>query len=165
VYSYCQAFQQLGVKCNFHFRPWRWSQYFLPKRWYLSTKVHDVTCWKKTPFKKTDVPSALHTMSAALSKGPLYFSQALSQDCQKWLLASSQLPVRPSICPSFHLSVRPSVFPSVRPSVRTEQLGSHVEKYSRARQATDDTTILRMRIACWIPKSTNTPTLIAFPLQ
>ena len=40
---------------------------------------------------------------------------------------------------------------------------------SRAGQATDDKIIRRMRIACWIPKATNTHsqyvTLIAFPLQ
>ena len=45
----------------------------------------------------------------------------------------------------------------------------YVEKYSRARQATDDKIIRRMRIACLIPKATNTHseyvTLIAVPLQ
>ena len=43
------------------------------------------------------------------------------------------------------------------------------KKYGTARQATRDNTIWRMRIACWIPKATNTHsqyvTLIAFPLQ
>jgi hypothetical protein len=42
------------------------------------------------------------------------------------------------------------------------------EKYDTAREATDDT-IRRMRIACWIPKVTNTRSeyviLFAFPLQ
>jgi hypothetical protein len=42
-----------------------------------------------------------------------------------------------------------------------------VEKYDRARQATDDNIIRRMRIACWITKATNTYSehviLIAFP--
>ena len=37
----------------------------------------------KTPFKKRDVPADLHNMSTALSKQPLYFPQALFQDCQK----------------------------------------------------------------------------------
>ena len=44
-----------------------------------------------------------------------------------------------------------------------------MEKYDVARQATDDNIIRRMRIACWIPKVTNTRTeyaiVIAFPLQ
>jgi len=44
-----------------------------------------------------------------------------------------------------------------------------VEKYGRTRQATDDSIIRRMRIACWIPKSINTHSeyviIIAFPLQ
>jgi hypothetical protein len=45
----------------------------------------------------------------------------------------------------------------------------NVEKYGRARQATDDNIIRRMRVACWIRKATNTypeyVILIAFPLQ
>jgi hypothetical protein len=44
-----------------------------------------------------------------------------------------------------------------------------VEKYCTAGQATDDSTIWRMRIACWINKATNTHSecviIIAFPLQ
>jgi hypothetical protein len=44
-----------------------------------------------------------------------------------------------------------------------------VEKYDRARQATDDNIIRRMRLACWITKATDTPSeyviLIAFPRQ
>ena len=44
-----------------------------------------------------------------------------------------------------------------------------MEKYPKAGQVTDDNTILRMRIACWIPKATNTHseyvTVIVFPLQ
>jgi hypothetical protein len=32
----------------------------------------------------------------------------------------------------------------------------NVEKYSRSRQAIDDNIIRRMRIACWIPKATDT---------
>jgi hypothetical protein len=46
-----------------------------------------------------------------------------------------------------------------------------VEKYGRARQATDDNITQRMRIACWITKATDihseyvTDLLIAFPLQ
>ena len=47
-------------------------------------------------------------------------------------------------------------------------LWHNVEKYCRAGQATGDTTIWRMRIACWISKATNTHsdyvTLIVFPL-
>jgi len=43
-----------------------------------------------------------------------------------------------------------------------------VEKYCTAGQATDDNIIRRMRIACWIPKATDTHSLfvilIAFPL-
>jgi hypothetical protein len=48
-------------------------------------------------------------------------------------------------------------------------LWGSVEKYCRARQATDDNVICRMCIAFWIPKSKNTHSeyviLIAFPLQ
>ena len=44
-----------------------------------------------------------------------------------------------------------------------------MEKYCTAGQATDDNIVRRMRIACWIPKATNTHSqyviLIAFPLQ
>jgi hypothetical protein len=46
-------------------------------------------------------------------------------------------------------------------------LGDNVEKYCTGGQATDD--IRRMRIACWLPKPTNTHSeyaiIIAFPLQ
>jgi len=45
----------------------------------------------------------------------------------------------------------------------------YVEKYCTARQATYDNTILRMRIACWTPKATNTESkcviICAVPLQ
>ena len=48
------------------------------------------------------------------------------------------------------------------------RLCDNVEKYCRAGQATDDN-IRRMRIACWLPKATNTHSeyviLIALPLQ
>jgi hypothetical protein len=42
-----------------------------------------------------------------------------------------------------------------------------MEKYGRARQVTDYTTIRRMRIACWIPKVTNTLSeyVMLIPLQ
>jgi hypothetical protein len=44
-----------------------------------------------------------------------------------------------------------------------------VEEYGRAREATDNNIIRRMRIAGWIPKATNTYTeyviFIVFPLQ
>jgi hypothetical protein len=44
-----------------------------------------------------------------------------------------------------------------------------VEKYGRARQATDDNIILRMRIVCWITKAIDTHSeyvmLIAYPRQ
>jgi hypothetical protein len=44
-----------------------------------------------------------------------------------------------------------------------------VEKYGRARDATDDTIIRRMRFACWITKATYTHSvfviIIAFPRQ
>jgi hypothetical protein len=43
------------------------------------------------------------------------------------------------------------------------------KKYGRGAQATADSTIRRMRIACWITKATNTHSgyaiLIAFPQQ
>jgi hypothetical protein len=49
------------------------------------------------------------------------------------------------------------------------RLCDDVEKYGRARQATDDNIIQRMCFACWITKATNTDSeyviLIAFPLQ
>jgi hypothetical protein len=45
----------------------------------------------------------------------------------------------------------------------------NVEKYCTAGKATDDNLIWRMRIACWIPKATDTHSeyaiLIIFPLQ
>jgi hypothetical protein len=45
----------------------------------------------------------------------------------------------------------------------------NVVNYGRARQATDDNIIQRMRLACWIPKATNTHSefgiLISFSLQ
>jgi hypothetical protein len=44
-----------------------------------------------------------------------------------------------------------------------------VEKYCTAGQATDDIIVRRMRIACWIPKTTKTHSefviFIVFPLQ
>jgi hypothetical protein len=44
-----------------------------------------------------------------------------------------------------------------------------VEIHSRARQATDDNILRRMRFACWITKATNTNSenikSIAFPVQ
>ena len=44
-----------------------------------------------------------------------------------------------------------------------------MEKFNTAGQATDDNIIRRMRIACWMPKATNTHSecviLIVFPLQ
>jgi hypothetical protein len=44
-----------------------------------------------------------------------------------------------------------------------------VEIYGRARQATDDNIIRRIRFACWITKATDTHSeyviIIAFPLQ
>jgi hypothetical protein len=44
-----------------------------------------------------------------------------------------------------------------------------MEKYCRAGEATDDNTIWRMRIACWITKTIETHSeyviLIVFPLQ
>jgi hypothetical protein len=48
-------------------------------------------------------------------------------------------------------------------------LWDNVEKYGRARQATDDNIIRRMRFACWVTKATDTHweyvILIAFALQ
>jgi hypothetical protein len=48
-------------------------------------------------------------------------------------------------------------------------LWDNVEKYGRARQATDDNIIRRMRFACWITKATDTHSefviLIAFTQQ
>ena len=45
-----------------------------------------------------------------------------------------------------------------------------MEKYGATRQATDDNIIQPMRIACWLPKATNTHSeyviiIIAFPIQ
>jgi hypothetical protein len=49
------------------------------------------------------------------------------------------------------------------------RLWDNVEKHERARQATDDNIIRRMRFACWITKATDTPSeyviLNAFPWQ
>jgi hypothetical protein len=49
------------------------------------------------------------------------------------------------------------------------RLWDNVEKYGRARQATGDNIIRRMRFACWITKATDTHSeyviLIAFPRQ
>ena len=39
---------------------------------------------------------------------------------------------------------------------KSRRLRDNVEKFCRAWQATDDNTIQHMRIACWIPKATNT---------
>jgi len=39
---------------------------------------------------------------------------------------------------------------------KSRRLWDNVKKYGRARQATDDSIIRRMRIACWIPKATDT---------
>jgi hypothetical protein len=48
-------------------------------------------------------------------------------------------------------------------------LWDNVEKYSTAKQATDCNTVRRMRVACWIPKSTDTHSksiiLIVFPFN
>jgi len=45
----------------------------------------------------------------------------------------------------------------------------YVEIYGKARQATEDNIIRRMRFACWIIEATNTHSeyviIIAFPLQ
>ena len=49
------------------------------------------------------------------------------------------------------------------------RLWDHVEKYCRDGQTTNNSIIMRMRIACWIPNTTQTQLvyvmLIAFPLQ
>ena len=49
------------------------------------------------------------------------------------------------------------------------RLGDKTENYCTTRQTTDDYIICRVRIACWIPKATNTHSeyviFIAFPLQ
>jgi hypothetical protein len=42
------------------------------------------------------------------------------------------------------------------PSSENRAVYENVEKYGRARQASDDTIIRRMRFACWINKATNT---------
>ena len=41
---------------------------------------------------------------------------------------------------------------------KSSRLWDNVEKYGRARQATDDTIIRRMRFACWMIKATDTHT-------
>jgi len=47
--------------------------------------------------------------------------------------------------------------------------GDNVEKWGRAKQATDDNVIRRMRFSRWIPRATDTHSenviLIVFPLQ
>jgi hypothetical protein len=52
---------------------------------------------------------------------------------------------------------------------KSYRLWNNVEKYGRARQATDDNIIRRMRFACWITKATDTHSeyliLIALPRQ
>jgi hypothetical protein len=57
----------------------------------------------------------------------------------------------------------------LRPINFSENRAVYVEKYGRARQATDDNIIRRMRFACWITKATNTHSecviRIAFLLQ
>jgi hypothetical protein len=42
-------------------------------------------------------------------------------------------------------------------SRKSWRLLANVEKYGTARQATDDNTMRRMRMACWITKTTDTP--------
>ena len=55
------------------------------------------------------------------------------------------------------------------PTPKSWRLWDNVEKYCRSRQVTDDSIILRMRIACWIPKGRDTHSeyviLIAVPRQ
>jgi hypothetical protein len=86
----------------------------------------------------------------------LKYCQARSRCFTKRLLAS---------CPSVRLSVRPLVH---SPFIHIEQLRSNWNdfyeiwylsifgKSVRGRQATDDSMIRRMRIACWITKATDT---------
>jgi hypothetical protein len=56
-------------------------------------------------------------------------------------------------------------FPKIVPFL----ISYNVEKYGRARQATDDNIIRRVRFACWVTKPTDTHSeyiiLIAFPLE
>ena len=58
---------------------------------------------------------------------------------------------------------------SVCPSVRMEQRGSYWTEFDEIGNGRSQETIWCMRIACWIPKATNTyseyVTLIAFPQQ
>jgi len=55
------------------------------------------------------------------------------------------------------------------PSPENSAVCENLEKYGRTRRATDANIVWRMRIACWIPKATDTHSeyviLIAFPLQ
>jgi hypothetical protein len=44
------------------------------------------------------------------------------------------------------------------------RLSDNVEKYCRARQATDDSIIRRMRFACWITKATDTHSEYLIPV-
>jgi hypothetical protein len=59
------------------------------------------------------------------------------------------------------------VFSNIFPPRKSCCLWDNIEKYSTARQVTDDNIIWRVRFACWIPKATNTHSqyviLIAFP--
>jgi hypothetical protein len=42
------------------------------------------------------------------------------------------------------------------------RLSVNVEEYGRVRQATDDSMIARMRLACWISKATDTQNILIF---
>jgi hypothetical protein len=65
--------------------------------------------------------------------------------------------------------IKTHVLCSITLSRKSCRLWDNVEKYGRARQATDDSIVRRMRFACWITKATDTHSefaiLIAFPRQ
>ena len=65
--------------------------------------------------------------------------------------------------------IKIQIFYSVTFFRKSYSLWDNVETYGRARQATDDNIIRRMRFACWITKATDTRSkcavLTAFPRQ
>ena len=50
--------------------------------------------------------------------------------------------------------IKTHILGSITFSRRTCRLWGNVEKYGRSRQATDDSIVQRMRVACWITKAT-----------
>jgi hypothetical protein len=65
--------------------------------------------------------------------------------------------------------IKTHILCSITFSRQSFRIWDNVEKYDRARQATNDNIIQRMRFACWVTKATDTHSkyiiLIAFPWQ